>query len=91
MSERKSPDDYPPGKYFIRRHNAWFRPGAHGYTVHLAAAGLFDREKAVKYLDVEDLTIHHAKDFIEAIETQINFHFAAIVRLEQHLHDIRAA
>ena len=57
----------------------------------IAAAGLYDRDEAVRYLDVEDLTIHSASEMVKEIESEINGHFMAIVRLEQHLLDIQAA
>lgn len=43
--------------YLIRRHNAWFRAGGHGYTVHLGAAGIFDGSIARNYLGVEGLSL----------------------------------
>ena len=43
--------------YFIRRHGGYFRPGAHGYTDHIAAAGLFSPKDARRYLEVEGLSV----------------------------------
>jgi hypothetical protein len=43
--------------YLIRRHGGFFRPGAHGYTIHLAAAGLFDAKVARSYLSVDGLSV----------------------------------
>lgn len=51
--------------HLIRRHGAFFRPNAHGYTVHLGGAGLFPAEKARRYLDVEGLTIHPVGQYLE--------------------------
>lgn len=43
--------------YLIRRHGGYFRPGARGYTVELAAAGTFPAVTARQYLDVEGLSV----------------------------------
>lgn len=43
--------------YFIRRHNAFFRPRACGYTTHLPHAALYTAETARAYLDVEGLSV----------------------------------
>lgn len=51
---RRVKDD---GLYLIRRHNAWFRAGGHGYTVHLGAAGVFEGGIARNYLGVEGLSL----------------------------------
>jgi len=42
--------------YLLRRHGAWFRPKAEGYTTEIAAAGAFDAAAARSYLDVEGLS-----------------------------------
>lgn len=43
--------------YLIRRHGAYFREGAHGYTNELAAAGMFSGADARRYLEVEGLSV----------------------------------
>lgn len=71
-AERRTATDYPPGDYLIRRHDAWFRPGAHGYTVHFGAAGVYSRDQAVRYLDVEGLTIHPLSEVREQMVADLN-------------------
>lgn len=53
--------------YLIRRHGAFFRRDAHGYTTHLAAAGLFSAAAARNYLDVEGLSVVPARSMVAAI------------------------
>lgn len=53
-------NSYPPGLYLIRRHGDLFRPGAHGYTREYVEAGFFPRDEAVKYLDVEGVSLELA-------------------------------
>lgn len=54
--------------YLIRRHGAFFRPDAAGYTTEIAAAGLYSREEAEKYLDAEGVTIHPLGEYAAHIE-----------------------
>ena len=82
-------EKYPPGKYFIRRNGGWFRPNASGYCIFLAGAGLYDRDDAVKYLDVVGLTIHHAVDKIADLEGEIKGHLGAMVLCEELILKIK--
>jgi len=45
------------GEYFIKREGAWFRPGAHGYTMELADAGVFAGKDASGYLTAEGVSL----------------------------------
>ncbi len=81
---------YPPGKYFIRQWNSWLAPNGHHHSVEIAGAGLFDRDQAMAYLDNNDVTIVPAHVYVEAIRNAIDLYFGRIVRLEQHLREIRS-
>jgi hypothetical protein len=78
---------YRPGKYLIRRHGAWFRPGAHGYSSFYGGAGIFDRDKAVSYTDVEGLTIHHIDDLLVQIRAELAQHEDAAKNIRSLLRD----
>jgi hypothetical protein len=54
--------------FLIRRHGAFFRPNAQGYTDHIGAAGLYSETEARSYLDVEGLTIHPITQYRAEIE-----------------------
>ena len=56
--------------YFMRRHGAYFRPGAHGYCQDVAAAGLFTAEKARVCLDVNGLSVVPLKHMRETLMGQ---------------------
>lgn len=57
--------------YFLRRHGSWFRPDAHGYTIELCAAGIYDSETARDYLDVEGLSVVSVRSMKEAIQQEM--------------------
>lgn len=44
------------GDYLIwsNEHRAWWRPNAHGYTVHIEQAGRYTRDEAVKHSRCRD-------------------------------------
>lgn len=71
--------------YLIRRHGAYFRPGAHGYTVHLAAAGIFDAAKARSYLDVEGVSVVPLVSVRAKIEAEIFEYKTAVTGLQDLL------
>lgn len=81
-AKRKVKDDE---QYLIRRHGAYFRPDAHGYTDHLAAAGTFAGADARRYLDVEGLSVVPLRSMRETISTQIAEAEYAAVRLKELL------
>jgi hypothetical protein len=70
-----------PMLYVIRRHGGFFRPRAAGYTQDVADAGLFRKDEADRYADVEGLTIHPVSDFTEGINREINATEARLARL----------
>ena len=53
--------------YLIRRHGAYFRPAACGYTDEIVTAGLFAREEAEACARTEGTTAHHISEFDEEI------------------------
>jgi hypothetical protein len=67
--------------YLIKRHGAWFRANAQGYTGQISEAGLYPEEEARTYLDVEGLSIHAAVDQIDKVRGDIKRHEEAIQRL----------
>ena len=38
-------------RYFIRKSDAWYREGAHGYTTDLSHAGIFNAKDAAGHID----------------------------------------
>ncbi len=54
--------------HFIRRHGAWFRPDAAGYSSSLAGAGVYPKAEAEKYLQADGVTIHPAETCRDEIE-----------------------
>lgn len=65
---RKRVKDGEP--YLLRRHGAWFRPKAEGYTTEIAAAGIFDAA-ARSYLDAEGLSAVPLKAMAPAILAEL--------------------
>lgn len=59
-------------EYLIRRHNAWFRPNAQGYTCEYHDAGVFDAATARGYLDVEGLSVVPLKTVRRSIQAALN-------------------
>lgn len=53
--------------YLIRRHGAWFRPDAHGYTTDITRAGVFHGTVARGYLEVDGLSLVRLKSMADAI------------------------
>lgn len=50
-----------PRDWLIRRHGAWFRPNAQGYSSEIAGAGTYTEAEARRWdaSGIEGLTIHH--------------------------------
>jgi hypothetical protein len=67
--------------YLIRRHGGFFRPNAHGYTTDITQAGVFEKEEAERYLDVEGLTIHPLTEFREKINDELASLSARLAKL----------
>lgn len=67
--------------HFIRRHGAFFRPGAAGYTENIAAAGIYSKEEAQRYLSADGVSIHPISEFGREIEIVIAAadHFHALL------------
>lgn len=49
--------------FVIRRHGAFFRPDAAGYTTHIGSAGFYTEAEARKYLDAEGVSVHPLSEF----------------------------
>jgi hypothetical protein len=82
-------EQYPPGKYLIRRHGGWFRPNAQGYCTDICDAGIYDRDDAIRYLDVEGLTIHPARTLLAEAEATMQRLFLQAVRLETVIQQLK--
>jgi len=57
--------------WVIRRHGAFFRPDAAGYTHHIAAAGFYTETEARKYLDAEGVSIRPLSHYRTEIDAAL--------------------
>jgi hypothetical protein len=71
--------------YLIRRHGAFFRPKAEGYTSVLANAGLFDAATARGYLGVEGLSVVPVKSVVKRAKAECAAAEAALASLRGFL------
>lgn len=69
--------------YLISRHGAYFRPGAHGYTTELAAAGIFSGDDARRYLEVEGLSLVPLKSLRRKIAAEADLMESAAAALRR--------
>lgn len=77
--------------YLIRRHGGYFRPGAHGYTTEISAAGIFPGTVARGYLDVAGLSVVPLWSMRKAIEEKIAEANQAVANMQDMLFFASAA
>lgn len=70
-------------QYFIKREGAWFRPGAHGYTMELSEAGLFAGKTAKHFLSAEGVSLVPVQLMMVRIRKQVGEHLGAAARLSE--------
>ena len=70
-------------QFVIRRHGAFFRPNAAGYTNHVIAAGFYTADEAKPYRDVEGVTIEPLSRYREEAQE-------TIARAQRVLHALSA-
>jgi hypothetical protein len=70
--------------YFLKRHGAYFRPGAHGYTTEILAAGLFEHNKAHSYDYATDppVIVIPANDMLSEIKDMLQRASSLAERIE---------
>ena len=73
--------------YFIRRHGAFFRPGAHGYCDDIAGAGVFDGTTARNYLDVEGLSLLPLRSMRRVLKNHITTMSEGVTAMQSMLRD----
>lgn len=70
-------------QYFIKREGAWFRPGAHGYTMDLAEAGIFLGRDARGFLAAEGVSLVPIPMMMSRIRKQVGEHLGKAAKLAE--------
>jgi hypothetical protein len=77
-------------RYFIKRHGAWFRPDAHGYTGDLAEAGLFVGREARDYLNTEGVVLVPIKAMTASISQEAGEHLSKAAKLTEMIENFQS-
>lgn len=81
-----------PGLYLIRRNGVWFRTEAKGYTSLLSDAGVFNAEKAKRYLCVEGVSVVPLESAIGDLEDECHglaLRLAALTELLKKVNSLK--